>query len=574
MKVCIRVILGAKKYWGYLILSMISIILLTLTQLYAPWVIKELTVLATKGDPELATKALEMGLTLLAAYALQALCSFTRGYSAHYGAYHYIADLRTALYDKLQHLSLNYFNDKQTGQLVSRIMNDAANVELLLAHAIPDLIINVFIFLSVAAILFSINVKLAAASLITTPFLYLINIFYARVVLPKFRLNQKAIGDLNGALQDNLSGVKEIQVFNQQEYEVRKIGMLARRQSNTFLNAMRLGELFHPFISFFSATGTVIIIIYGGNLASTGEVSIADIVGFILYLGLFYQPITRLSDVNEQLHTAIAGCERVFEVMDEKSSIKEKINPTQLTNVKGDIEFRHVTFHYLEGSPILEKFDLKIQSGTTVALVGPTGVGKTTLVSLLNRFYDPVQGSILIDNCDLKDVSLKSLRDNVSMVLQDVYLFTGTVFENIAYSCRNATEEQVIAAAQKAQAHEFIMELEHGYNTYIGERGVKLSGGQKQRLAIARALLRDAPILLLDEATSALDNQTEAAVQQALSILSAGRTTLIIAHRLSTIKNADQIVVLEGTGVAEQGTHETLLKKKGIYARLHAAQDI
>ncbi|MDF2572956.1 MAG: transporter permease, partial [Sporomusa sp.] len=246
----------------------------------------------------------------------------------------------------------------------------------------------------------------------------------------------------------------------------------------------------------------------------------------------------------------------------------------QLTNMKGDIEFRHVTFHYIEGSPIIKNFDLKIQSGTTVALVGPTGVGKTTLVSLLNRFYDPVQGSILIDNCDLKDVSLKSLRDNVSMVLQDVYLFTGTVFENIAYSCRNATKEQIITVAQKAQAHEFIMDLEHGYDTYIGERGVKLSGGQKQRLAIARALLRDAPILLLDEATSALDNQTEAAIQQALSILSAGRTTLMIAHRLSTIKSADQIVVLEGTGVAEQGTHETLLKKKGIYARLHAAQDI
>ncbi|MBU3143056.1 ABC transporter ATP-binding protein [Clostridium sp. CF012] len=572
MKVCLRVLKGAKKYWIYIFIGMISVIVSTLLQLYSPWVIRELTALAINGDPEIASKSLVMGLTLLATYILMCFCSFTRGYFTHYGAYHYVADLRTALYNKMQHLSMGYYNDKQTGQLASRIMNDVVNTELLIAHAVPDLIVNVLTLGSVAVILFLINVKLAFISLIAIPFLMAANVGYSKYVRPQWRLNQKALGELSGALHDNLSGMKEIQVFNQQDYETEKIASLARNQTNAFLNATKMGELFHPSIVFLSSVGSVAVIIYGGYLNSIGEASIADIVGFIMYLTLFYQPITNLSGVNENLNNAIAGCERVFEVMDEVSSVQEKPNPTELKNVKGAVEFCNLTFHYNPDLTVLCGINLKIKPGQTVALVGTTGVGKSTIASLLNRFYDPVEGEIRVDGINIRDVSLKSLRDNVSMVLQDTFLFTGTVYENIAYSCKNASRKQVIEASKAANAHEFIETLENGYKTLIGERGVRLSGGQKQRISIARALLRNAPILILDEATSSLDTKTEREIQHSLEYLFKGRTTLVIAHRLSTIRSADQIVVLDGSGIAEQGTHDELLQKCGSYAKLCSMQ--
>lgn len=573
MNVCLRVLKGAKKYWIYIFVGMISVIISTLLQLYSPWVIRELTALATNGDSEIASKSLGMGLTLLATYVMMWVCSFTRGYFTHYAAYHYVADLRTDLYNKMQHLSMEYYNDKQTGNLASRIMNDVVNTELLIAHAIPDLIVNALTFLSVAIILFLINVKLAIISIIAIPFLMAANVGYSKYVLPQWRLNQEALGDLSGALHDNLSGMKEIQVFNQQDYETKKIAKLARRQTNAFLNATKMGELFHPSIVFLSSIGSVAVIIYGGYLNSIGEVSIADIVGFIMYLTLFYQPITNLSTVNENLNNAIAGCERVFEVIDEVSSVQEKLNPIELNNVKGTVEFCNLTFHYNPVLPVLSGINLKIKPGQTVALVGTTGVGKTTIASLLNRFYDPIEGEIRVDGINIRDVSLKSLRENVSMVLQDTFLFNSTVYDNIAYSCKNASHKEVIEASKAANAHGFIETLENGYETIIGERGVRLSGGQKQRISIARALLRNAPILILDEATSSLDSKTEMEIQKSLEYLFKGRTTLVIAHRLSTIYSADKIVVLDGTGITEQGTHDELLKKGGSYADLYSMQD-
>ncbi len=572
MKVCLRILREAKNYWIYIVFGMLAVVVSTLASLYSPWVMRELTDLAAGGDPQIAEKSFRMGLILLGVYALQGICSFLRGYLTHYGAYHYVADLRTALYDKMQHLSLKYFSDKQTGQLTSRITNDVVNAELLIAHAVPDLIVNILTFIGVAVMLFTINVKLALISLISIPFLMAANVGYSKLVLPRWRHNQQALGDLSGALQDNLSGIKEIQVFNQQALEVQKIGSLARRHTHAFLDATRMGEIFHPFILFFSSVGTVVIIIYGGYLTSIGEVSIGDIVGFILYLGLFYNPIINLSQVNDQLHNGIAGCERVFEVMDEEPDVKEASHPKKLDQVKGAVEFRNLSFHYTPEIPVLEHINLKVQPGQTVALVGTTGVGKTTLASLLNRFYDPSEGTVLIDDIDIKDVSLRSLRDNISMVLQDTFLFNGTIYQNIVYGLKKATREQVIESAKAANAHQFIMGLEKGYDTLIGERGLRLSGGQKQRLSIARAVLRNTPILILDEATSSLDTKTEKEIQQALNEISKERTTLVIAHRLSTIRHADVIVVLDGTGIVELGTHEQLLGQKGIYARLHAAQ--
>ncbi|MDF2879157.1 MAG: transporter permease, partial [Clostridia bacterium] len=525
MEICLRVLKEARKYWGYIFIGMISVVISTSVQLYSPWVLREITELATKGDPEIAQKSLWMGLTLLGAYVLSGICSFTKGYFTHYGAYHYVADTRKLLYDKVQHLSMRFFNDKQTGQLASRILNDVVSAELLIAHAIPDLIVNVIMFVGVVIILFIINVKLALVSLIAIPFLMLANMGYSKYVLPLWRENQKSLGELSGVLHDNLSGIKEIQIFNKQEYEAEKIGQLALNQTHIFLKATKIGELFHPSIVFLSSIGSVIVIIYGGYLNGIGEVSIGDIVGFIMYLTLFYQPITNLAGVNEHLNNAIAGCERVFEVMDEVSDVQEAKHPKVLEKVKGTVVFKNMTFHYNPEIPVLQNVNLRIEAGQTVALVGTTGAGKTTVSSLLNRFYDPMTGAIYIDGTDIKEVTLTSLRGNISMVLQDTFLFNGTVYENIAYGLETASKVQVVEAAKAAHAHDFIETMEEGYDTLIGERGVRLSGGQKQRISIARAVLRNTPILILDEATSSLDTKTEREIQNALETLSKNRTT-------------------------------------------------
>lgn len=572
MKIVLRVLKEAKKYWFYIFAGILAVIVSTLASLYTPWVLQELTKLIIEGDKDIVLKSRNLGLILLASYVLMGICSYVRGYFTHYAAYHYVADLRKGLYDKVQHLSMKYFTETQTGQIASRIMHDSVNAEILIAHVIPDLIVNALMFISISIILFYININLALVSLISIPFLIIVNMGYSKYVLPLWRLNSKAVGELNGTLQDNLSGIKEIQVFNQQKYETKKIGDLARKQTNVFLKATKLGEIFNPFIVLLSSIGSVIVIIYGGYLNSIGSVSAADIVGFIMYLNLFYRPINNLSALNEQLNTAIAGCERVYEIMDTEMDVKESPNAVNLKNVKGAIEFNDVSFYYKKEIPVLKSINIKINPGDTVAFVGTTGVGKTTLASLLNRFYDPVEGEILIDNINIKNVSLTSLRDNISMVLQDTYLFSGTVYENIVYGLEYATKEQVRNAAVAANAHDFITGFENGYDTLIGERGIRLSGGQKQRLSIARAVLRNSPILILDEATSSLDSKTEKEIQSALDNISVGRTTFVIAHRLSTIKNADMIVVLDGTGIAESGTHDELIKAKGKYSSMYLAQ--
>ncbi len=569
MKIALRIFCEAKKYRIYLVVAFFALVVSTVAGFYTPWALRELTSLATEGRGDFGTEALRIGLFLLGAATLQAAGASAAGYMNHYAALHYVADLRKLLYGKLQNMSLSYFHKSRTGDLTSRVVNDTLDAEVLLAHVIPDFIVNILTFIGVGILLFTINIKLAFISLVTIPFLLGITLWQGHHVSPIWKENSRVRGALAGKVQDNLSGMKEIQIFNQQGHEENSIAHLAMLHSRAYLRASFFFETSYPLLAFVTALGTVIVVIYGGHLIGTGEVNIGDIVGFAMYLSMFYGPVKIFSALVERAGEAGAGCKRVFDVFDEISEVKEKENAVVLKRVKGEIELRDLTFYYHEEIPVMENINLKIQTGQTVALVGTTGVGKSTIANLINRFYDPQNGSVYIDGIDIRDVTLSSLRDNISMVLQDTFLFNGTVYENIAYGWKGATKEDVLAAAKAANAHDFIEKMEHGYDTTIGERGVLLSGGQRQRIAIARAILRDSPILILDEATSALDTKTEMEIQAALNEISKTRTTIMIAHRLSTTRDADLIVVLDGTGIAEIGSHDELMERGGIFACLH-----
>jgi ATP-binding cassette subfamily B protein len=572
MRTALRIFREAKRYRIHLIAALFALVVSTAAGFYTPWALRELTALATEGISDFQVQALRIGLLLMAAATIQAAGTSAAGYLNHYAALHYVADLRKRLYGKLQHMSLSYFHKSRTGDLTSRVVNDALDAEVLLAHVIPDFAVNVLTFIGVGALLFTINGKLAIMSLVTIPFLLGITIWQSRHVSPTWKENSRVRGELAGKVQDNLSGIKEIQIFNQQSHEECKVANLSLLHSLAYLRASFFFETTYPLLAFVTALGTVIVVVYGGYLVGTGEVEIADIVGFVMYLSMFYGPVKSFSSLAERAGEAGAGCKRVFDVFDEIPEVKEKKNAKVLKRVKGEIVLKDLSFSYQEDLPVMKNINLTIKKGQTVALVGTTGVGKSTIANLINRFYDPQEGAVFIDGVDIRDVTLSSLRDNISMVLQDTFLFNGTVYENIVYGWKDAKRENVIAAAKAANAHDFIEKMENGYDTFIGERGVLLSGGQRQRIAIARAILRDSPILILDEATSALDTKTEKEIQAALNEISKERTTIMIAHRLSTTREADLIVVLEGTGIAEMGTHDELIAKGGIFARLNGAQ--
>jgi len=568
MKLMIRIVKSARSYWIYLVIAMLAIVGATAAQLYAPLVVRSLTDMAVNADPRLADEALRMGLILAAVYLGLAICSYIRGYFTHYAAWHYLADLRAEVYDKLQRLSMKFYHDKQTGQIMSRVINDTNQIELLIAHAVPDIIFNIVILVGVAIVLFIINPTLAALSLITMPILFVMSVVFAKKVLPRFRVAQEILGELNANLQDNISGMKEIQVFNQHQREHAKIKKNAKSQANAILGALRLSAAYGSSVQYFSSIGTVIVIAYGGYMTLHGYAPVADIVAFLMYLAIFYQPITALARINEDLQNAIAGGERVFQILDAEIDIKEPAGAHELVDVKGHIKYENVSFHYIEGSPVLKNISLEIKPGERVALVGPTGVGKTTFINLLNRFYDPVEGSITVDGHDLKDVALSSIRNSMSNVIQDVFLFNDTLAENIRYGAPGSTVEEIMEASKIARANDFINELAEGYETKVGERGLRLSGGQKQRVSIARAVLRDKPILILDEATAAVDVETEQQIRDAMDDVMHGRTTVIIAHRLSTIKKADKIIVLNDGQIEDIGSHDELMARGGLYAHL------
>jgi ATP-binding cassette subfamily B protein/subfamily B ATP-binding cassette protein MsbA len=566
----------AKRYVRPLALTVFSMIALVGVQLLGPWLVREMirTVTAPGIDPAAAAaQVTRLAILALLVYLGRAGLHFMRSYMAHVAGWSVVADIRQDVYEHLQRLSLRFYEDKQTGELMSRVVNDTNLFEQLIAHSIPDVLVNVMMLIGVAGVLLSMNAQLMLFSLIPVPLIVLGMRGFARYVRPAFRERQRDLGELNATLNDNLSGIREIQAFTREATEATRLSRHIINYRDSMLHALRLMATFRPFVTFSASLGTILLIYFGGRLALGETLPIEDLVAFFLYLELFYQPVQALSGVWEQVQEAMAGAERVAELMDERPDVREA--PDAVTypgQAKGAISFRDVSFRYAGGDTVLRGIDLVIPAHSVVALVGPTGVGKTTMANLIPRFYDVIEGTITLDNYDLRTLTLKSLREQISIVLQEVFLFHGSARENILFGRPGATEAEMVAAARVANAHEFITQLPDGYDTLIGERGVKLSGGQKQRLAIARAVLKDAPILILDEATSSVDTETELLIQQALERLMAGRTTVVIAHRLSTIRNADTIVVLEGDGISDMGTHDELMSREGLYKHLNEVQ--
>ncbi len=563
-----------KPYRLHMALVIAATLGVTVTNLAHPWMIRTMLQVLDDNTSDVSAKSqtiTSLALALLVIFGLRAFAAFLKSYVAHVMAWSAVSDIRVRLYSHLQSLSPRFYADRQTGELLSRVIKDTQDIEPLIAHYIPDMIVNILILIGIAGILFSIDPILAVLTLIPMPLLLLDGMFFGNRMNRSFKLAARGMGQLSAVIQDNLTGIKEIQIFTQENREHNRINQMSTLNTQDRLYALKMMGIMHPSIEFLGAVGIVIVVWFGGQAAVTGQLAIEDVVAFILYLGLFYQPVTQLAAMQEQLQVGLTGLERVTEVLELEPDVKDSPRAVDLDHVRGEIEFENVSFDYQDDSPTLRHVSLKVKPGQTLALVGPTGAGKSTIASLIPRFYDPQYGSVKIDGMDVRDIKLTTLRRNISMVLQDVFLFSGTVRDNIRYSNLNASDEEVIIAAKTANAHEFIMSLTDGYDTHIGERGVKLSGGQKQRLAIARAVLKNAPILILDEATSAVDTQTEIEIQEALNELMKGRTSIVIAHRLSTIRKADQIAVLDDGCIIETGKHEELVENDGLYHRLHEA---
>jgi ABC-type multidrug transport system fused ATPase/permease subunit len=574
MKTLWRIAKEAVRYKGWLLLAMFGTLSLTMVNLIAPRIMASMTGLVAAGmTQENFISVLWMAGALLALFLIRILFRFLSSYCSHRAAWRLVLELRMKVYNAIQSFSMDYFQNKQTGELLSRVMNDVATFELIYAHITPDIITNFVTLAGVTIILFNINAHLALITCIPIPFILLSGWFFSRKVRPNFRKMQKSQGELSAQLQDNLSGIQEIQAFGRQYSASEKVLNKGEDFTRSMLRALKLSAVFHPGVEFLTSIGSVIVVGFGGFLAFKNQLSVSDIVGFMLYLALFYAPITGLAQLMESAQQALAGAERVIEILDAPQSITDHPDAVLVEKAQGRISFEDVSFSYVEGVTVLDDVSFEIKPGQMAALVGATGVGKTTLSRLISRFYDPTKGKVYLDGRDLRDITLESLRKNISIVLQDTFLFNGTIEENIAFAKPDAPFEEVESAARTARIHDDIMAMPDAYQTQVGERGLKLSGGQKQRIAIARAVLCQAPVLILDEATASVDVRTEAQIQQAINEIAGKRTIVTIAHRLSTIRSADIIFVFEKGRIVQSGSHAELIEQDDLYRKLWQVQE-
>ena len=511
-----------------------------------------------------------IGIGLVVLLAIDCYSRFFIGNYGHVMGAKMEYDMRAELFGHMQKLSFSFYDDAKVGQLMSRITSDLFDITELLHHGPENIILSVLKIAGAFVILVNINGWLALAAFAVLPFMFAFAFLLNKKMRRAFRNNRIKIADINAQIEDNLSGIRVVKSFANEDIENEKFrvgndGFLAaKKNSYHYMGSFQAG------VGVFTTLIQVSVILVGTVLIAYGRVDMTDLVTFLLYIGVFTDPIRTLVDFTEQFQNGYTGFERFQEIMNIKPDIEDAPDATPIGTVKGEIEFDNVSFQYKDNQEnVLNHINLKVPAGAYMALVGSSGAGKTTLCSLIPRFYDVTGGRIMIDGRDIRSVTLKSLRDHIGMVQQDVYLFAGTIFENIQYGKPGATREEVIEAAKNANAHEFIMAFPDGYDTDIGQRGIKLSGGQKQRLSIARVFLKNPPILIFDEATSALDNESEKVVQDSLEKLAKNRTTFVIAHRLTTIQNAEKILVLTEDGIAESGTHEELLARGGLYEKLY-----
>lgn len=512
-----------------------------------------------------------IGILLFGLYVIKYFCQYYITSWGHIMGTYMESDMRRELFNHLEKLSFSYYDEVNTGKLMSCVINDLFDISEFAHHGPEDIFISIIKLVGTFTILSFINIKMTAVLILFTCIMIFFTLYYNRKMKATFARNREKIAGVNAITQDSLGGIRVVKSFANEAIEMEKFDIGNEAFVATKKDSYMIMGKYHSGNSFFQSLLYLSAVLIGGLFITKGEMTISELTVYILYINTFINPIQKLVDFTEQLQKGMTGFERFRKIMDTKPEIEDAKDAVELGKVKGDITFEHVSFGY-ESEAILSDIKLHIPAGKTVALVGPSGSGKTTFCSLIPRFYEATSGDILVDGVSIKSVTQRSLRDAIGLVQQDVYLFGGNIKQNIAYGKPDATDEEIIEAAKKANIHDFIMSLPQGYETFVGERGVRLSGGQKQRISIARVFLKNPPILILDEATSALDNESERFIQKSLDELAKDRTTLVIAHRLSTIRNADEILVLTPEGIKERGTHEGLLEQDGIYAHLYNMQ--
>jgi len=557
-------------YWRRLIATSVLLILSTGLGLLPPLFQRQIV------DEVIGARDLSRLVTLVAlmigVYAAGGLVDFGDQYLRHTVGERFLFDLRVRIYAYLQRLSLSFFERTSTGELMSRVTSDVNALEQFVTHGVILTTVDLLRLVGASAVLLVLDWRLALVVLIPVPIIAVGLRRYNRYSRPIYRRVRDRLGDISARLQDDLAGIRVVQAFGQEDAELERFRTVSGKYYHERVRAIRAWSTFFPAMSFVSAVGGVLVLGFGARMVVGGQITLGTLVAFLAYIASFYDPLRRLTEVDDTFQQAIAAAERIFELLDERPDVQDAPDAVELTHVKGDVVFDDVHFGYGNSDDVLHDIQFHMAPGQVIALVGPSGAGKTSIANLLCRFYDPAHGRILVDGHDLRQVKLESLRRHVAVVLQDTFLFNATVRENLLYGKPDASEEEIIAAAQAAYAHEFVTQMPSGYDTEIGERGVKLSGGQRQRLALARAILADPRILILDEATSSVDAEAEYLIQQALEGVMKGRTSLVIAHRLSTIRNADKIIALEGGRIREIGNHGELLARGGLYSQLYQRQ--